>query len=198
MRVFQRAIRRSSLPVQWTSGFNPRPRMSFPLALGLGIEGRREVMELELEEPVDPEQVPPALNPYLPTGVRVLAAEELAQGERTRVLAVEYLIELPAGRSAPRERIEALFGQERLDAARGRHGSRRVDIRPYLDAIAVQPAPEGDRLLVKFKVTPQGSGRPRDVLALLDAGSSPGEPAPRVSRTGIILAPSPLGEETPP
>src|SRR4051812_1089962 len=47
MRCLERALRRAAIPMAASQGFNPRPKIMFPLALALGIEGDREVVELE-------------------------------------------------------------------------------------------------------------------------------------------------------
>ena len=54
MRCLERMLRRAQIPMAMSQGFNPRPKIVFALALGLGIEGRREVVDLELAEPMEP------------------------------------------------------------------------------------------------------------------------------------------------
>src|SRR5262249_62160628 len=61
MKCFERMFRRAGLPVAATKGFNPRPRLSFPMALALGVVGQQEVAELELDAPLAPEAVHDAL-----------------------------------------------------------------------------------------------------------------------------------------
>ena len=50
MRCFERLFRRAGLALSFSQGFHPKPRMTFPLALAVGIEGIDEVMEVELAE----------------------------------------------------------------------------------------------------------------------------------------------------
>ena len=57
VRTVERLCRRAELALRMSEGFHPKPKMSFPSALALGIEGRGEVMELELVEPVEPQQL---------------------------------------------------------------------------------------------------------------------------------------------
>ncbi len=54
MRCLERMLRRAALPVAHSRGFNPRPKATFALALALGIEGCREVLDLDLDEPMEP------------------------------------------------------------------------------------------------------------------------------------------------
>ena len=123
--------------------------MSFPLALSVGIEGERELMELAFDGPITAQAVRERLAAQLPQGVRVRSVEALGPNERARVAEVAY--------------VESL----------------RVDDRP-----------EGQSLRVAFKVTPQGTGNPKDILRLLGVATAPGAPAPRMARTSICLAPS--------
>ena len=194
MRLFGRAIRRARLPVRWSSGFNPRPKMAFPLALGVGVTGTRELMELDLEEPIAEAALARALAGQLPGGVRIRLVEALGPTERARVVAVTYQIDLPPGAAVEADRVADLLGQSRLEAVRGRDGIKRVNIRPYVEALHVDGAARGRRLSVTFGVTPQGTGSPKDILRLLGVATTPGAPAPDVTRTEIRLASSPSRE----
>src|SRR3954463_9512313 len=57
MRCLERMVRRARLPVAHSQGFNPRPKIVFTLAWGVGMEGRREVVNLALTEPMDAAEV---------------------------------------------------------------------------------------------------------------------------------------------
>jgi radical SAM-linked protein len=57
MRCLERMLRRARIPIALTQGYNPRPKITFALALGLGIEGRSEVVDLELAEPLEPAEL---------------------------------------------------------------------------------------------------------------------------------------------
>src|SRR5215469_3325970 len=57
LRCLERTVRRASIPIALSQGFNPRPRIVFALAMALGIEGRREVVDLELAEPLEPAEI---------------------------------------------------------------------------------------------------------------------------------------------
>ncbi len=188
MRLFERAIRRARVPVRWSNGFNPRPKMSFPLALSVGIAGRRELMELELEELVPASQVQQAVQAQLPQGVRVAQVERLEAGVRARIEQVVYRIDLPHGLAVTQAQVADLLRQDSLVVTRGRHGDKHVDVRPFVDSIDLEPGPRGTRMTVAFAVTPRGTGNPRDILALLGVATAPGEPAAQVARTEIRLA----------
>src|SRR5947209_18807362 len=68
LRCRERMLRRARVPMALTQGFNPRPKMTFALALGLGIEACREVVDLELSEPWDPCELLDRLRAVAPPG----------------------------------------------------------------------------------------------------------------------------------
>lgn len=164
-RLFTRALRRSGLPVRYSEGFTPRPALSFPLALGIGIESLDEIVEIELSEDLRPEDVRDRLNAQLPEGVRLLAAERFDRKDRIRVESVEYeVVEPPAPEDAV-SRAEALMKRAEVRVHRERgEDSKEVDIRPYLECIRV----EAGRWILVLKVTDGGSARPVEVLQALE------------------------------
>ena len=89
-RMFERALRRSALPVAWSEGFSPRPLLSFGLALPTGCESLAEYLDVKLEagapaagpegDPVALDNLPGLLTPLLPEGVAVVAAGPVPVG----------------------------------------------------------------------------------------------------------------------
>ena len=97
LRMLERALRRSGLPVSFTGGFHPLPRLQLALPLPLGVEGFGEWLDLEFTEEVDPAQVRTRLQPQLPAGFQLLSllrvpvfseslSQELAAADWTFVL----------------------------------------------------------------------------------------------------------------
>jgi radical SAM-linked protein len=90
VRSFTRAMRRAGLPLAYSQGYNPQPRVSVASALPVGVAGLREPAEVELRERVDPGAFAARLNGQLPEGLRVLGAWEApvhggeALGQRVR------------------------------------------------------------------------------------------------------------------
>src|SRR5947209_17229703 len=77
LRTFERAIRRAALPIAFSSGFNPRERISFASALSTGVTGAAEPAILELTEPVAPDDIRARLNAALPPAIQLGACEEI-------------------------------------------------------------------------------------------------------------------------
>lgn len=187
MRAWEMALRRSALPVRMSEGFNPRVKLSMPMALGLGIASRDEVVEIELDGWTPADEVRGRLAPELPPGIILNDLQLVPAGQRGQVAWVEYLL-----RVAPEtgRRLEALMDAAEVPVERIREESRqRIDIRPHLLEIA--PAPDGWR--VRIRVTPQGTARPDEVLRAV------GMEGPQVAgliektRTELEVPPPPRG-----
>jgi radical SAM-linked protein len=80
-RIWERALRRAELPLAYTEGFSPRPKLSFGLALSTGYESLGEYLDVALRrDDVEIEQLPTLLDPVLPVGMAVQAVERLSAG----------------------------------------------------------------------------------------------------------------------
>jgi radical SAM-linked protein len=162
MRLFERAVRRSGIPVRMTEGFNPRPVLSFPTALGIGIESADEVMGVELSAWAAPKQVRERLAAQLPEEVRIRSVEPHLRKDRARVAFAEYEVDAPGQTEGLRERIGAFLDLEKLVVTRDLGNRKKeVDIRPYVMDVET----DGDRVLLRIEVTDRGSARPEEVLA---------------------------------
>ncbi len=71
MRTFQRAIRRAALPVAFTQGFSPHPKMAFASALPVGLTSEGEYIDIIMENDIEPEEFDARLNAALPSGLKV-------------------------------------------------------------------------------------------------------------------------------
>ncbi len=90
-RMMERAVRRTGLPVAFSRGFHPHPKISFREALPVGMESEAEEAEIQLEEPLETREVQERLNRQLPAGLRLLEVKRAtADGPKTAVLRVTY------------------------------------------------------------------------------------------------------------
>ncbi|MGE5850701.1 MAG: TIGR03960 family B12-binding radical SAM protein [Candidatus Methylomirabilota bacterium] len=76
MRALQRALRRASLPLAYTQGFNPQPKVSVAQALAVGVEGLRELGEVEFTSRVEPDDLLARWNSQLPPELKILRSWE--------------------------------------------------------------------------------------------------------------------------
>jgi radical SAM-linked protein len=167
MRCFERMLRRAELPYHATQGFNPKPRMVFALSLALGIVGRDEVVELELDAELPPDEIRDRLARQAPAGMDILTVERIDPKSTAQVRRACYRVAVPPERCAGLgERMETLLAAPHCWVERTRPQPRRVDLRPYLRGLSVI----GDTVEIDLWVTPTGSARPDEVLQLLELG----------------------------
>mgnify|MGYP003899452127 FL=1 len=74
MRMFERALRRSGLPVYYSQGFNPHPQIVFGLPLSVGVTSEAEYVDIDFSENIEPKQFIEILNRQLPEGLKILEA----------------------------------------------------------------------------------------------------------------------------
>ena len=161
MRLFERALRRTGLPLRMTEGYNPHPVIAFPTALGLGIESVDEILEFELSSWSAPRQIEKLLGEQLPEGVAVASAEAFDRKQRSFVNYVEYEASIPAQGEGLRDRIAAFLALKECPVERASDkGSKTVEIRQYVMALDL----EEDRLYLRIRVTDQGTAKPEEVL----------------------------------
>ncbi|MHC4872502.1 MAG: TIGR03936 family radical SAM-associated protein [Planctomycetota bacterium] len=86
MRFFERLLRRAEMPVRYSSGFNPQPRLIFLSALALGIESDCEVVEIEFTEFVSTDVLKNRISPLMPAGLEVKDITELPKRKKGQVL----------------------------------------------------------------------------------------------------------------
>jgi radical SAM-linked protein len=167
MRCLERMVRRARLPMAHSQGFNPRPKIVFTLALGLGIEGRREVVELDLTEPMDAAEVHRRLSAASPPGFDWLEAEAVTSSRSSQAGAVAYALAVPEGRhDAARSALSAFLRSTSWPYTRRRSDRDDVtfDLRPFL--IEADLDPQGV-LRFRLKITPAGSARSEEVIDAL-------------------------------
>ena len=108
-RLWERLVRRAGLAIALTEGFHPKPKISFPSALALGIEGLDAAVELELTGGVDLPTIEQLLRPHLLPGLEILNLEQLTpETSRQQLRASTFEIEIPP--------IEIAALQKRIDA----------------------------------------------------------------------------------
>ncbi len=180
-RALERALRRARVPVAFSAGFSPHPKVSYVGAAPTGAASEAEYVEIGLAERRDPEEVRAALDASLPPGIDVLeCVEALGPGSLAdRIDATTWRVELPG--VAPAElaaAVEAFLAADVVTVEkRTKNGLRDIDARP---AVAAASAGEeaGCAILhmVVRQVTP--AVRPDDVLAALAAVADLRPPSP--------------------
>ncbi len=178
-RVFQRACARAAIPVRYSEGFNPHPRLSLPLPRPVGVEADDELLVIRLCE--DRESTPResraqreatlkrALAEQLPDGIEVLAVDLTPAHASWQPRSAEYVLPVRAEEAGWEERLRGRMAEvmesdrcivERV-SGEGRP-TKSVDVRPFLDALRWE---EGS-LIVQHRTGPAGSIRVDEIQQL--------------------------------
>jgi radical SAM-linked protein len=188
-RAFERALRIEQLPLAFTLGFSPRPKVSFGLALSTGYESEAEYLDLELSEPVDLEPLPERLTAALPIGLTVsdvVALAERAPALQEVVTAVTWRVEVTYddGRPLPVAELEELVAGARsapaLEVEQVRKGRASVsDVRPAIRSLDVVDT-DVTTVEMELLTRPRGA-KPSEVVAAI-AGVRPDAAALAIAR----------------
>jgi radical SAM-linked protein len=181
-RALERALRRAGVPMAFSAGFSPHPKISYVGAAPTGAASEAEYLEIGLSRRCDPDEVRAALDASLPPGIDVVECVEAAEGTGSladRIDAARWAIELPGIEPAELSAALAAFldRDEVTVAKRTKNGLRDVDARgPVAAASAGGEAGRAILHVVVRQVTP--AVRPDDVVAALAAVADLRPPSP--------------------
>jgi radical SAM-linked protein len=185
-RLWERAMRRAGLPLAYSQGFHPQPKISLAAALPLGFSSRGEVLDVRLSGESPIEEISSRLKDNLPPDVQIVKIErvdEAAPALQTQVLSAAYNVELtePVSPSELTRRVEELMNTESLP--RERRG-KPYDLRPLIEMLSVITEADGKVWMKMTLAAREGAtGRPEEVLSALQI-----EPeSARVERTRLIF-----------
>jgi radical SAM-linked protein len=172
-KLWERAARRAELPLAYSQGFHPQPKMNLAAALPLGFSSRCEVLDMRLEREISLDGLGEKLNATMPTGIRILQveqADERAPALQTQVLSAEYEVALTEAvdGSDLKRRVDSVMESESI--LRTRRG-KEYDLRPLIEelSLTLTPLPEGEGQKIFMKLTAKegATGRPEEVLDVL-------------------------------
>jgi radical SAM-linked protein len=184
-RTWERTFRRAGLPLAYTQGFNPHPRINLASALPLGFTGEGEIVDVWLEDNVPLPEIETALVGSVPPGVKISRVQEI--DERSPTLQVdleasEFIVTFLEPVEELSQRLDGLLAAESLP--RERRG-KKYDLRPLIQEI--KPLPEDKqghlRIFVRLTAHEGSTGRPEEVIAAL--GVTP--ESTRVHRTRLLF-----------
>jgi radical SAM-linked protein len=184
-RAFERALRRAGVPIAFSAGFSPHPRVSYVGAAPTGVASEAEYLELALAAPVDPEDLRAALDAALPPGLDVLECVVSAGGSLPeRIDASAWRVELPDADPAElATAVDAFTSADRIEVERlTKDGRKLLDARGPVVSIMSSASQDGTGAacaildVVVRQATP--AVRPDDVLAALRAVAGLASTAP--------------------
>jgi radical SAM-linked protein len=164
-RAFERALRRAGVPMAYSSGFSPHPRISYANAAPTGAASEAEYLEIALAEICDPEKVRAALDAALPAGLEVVAVVPASTGALAEELTgSRWRIDLPG--TEPRilaDAVQRFLAATSVQVTRmTRTGLREFNARSAVRSLTIE---NGSLVLVVAHQVPLV--RPDDVITAL-------------------------------
>lgn len=181
-KLWERAARRAELPLAYSQGFHPQPRMNMAAALPLGFSSRCEVMDMKLEHDIPLGDLPTRLNETLPSGLQVVGVEQVderAPALQTQVESAEYEVTLTEAldRAELERKMDSVLETKSLP--RERRG-KIYDLRPLIEVLKLLP---DGKLFMQLRAREGATGRPEEVLDVLGIAFE----ETRIERTRLIF-----------
>lgn len=190
MRLWQRVFRRAEVPLAYSEGYNPHPKMSTAAPLAVGMTSVCELMDLYLESDTPISAFLRGVRAQLPPGLWTTAAEEVPPHSASLPSALRFA-EYEVGLSAapPRAEVEShlssVLAASSLPRERVRDGrTRRYDLRPLVDDLKlIDGCGQPTILWMRLHASPTAAGRPEEVIAATGIEG----PTRFIKRVGLIL-----------
>ncbi len=180
MRAWERALRRAQVPLAYSEGFNPRPKITIAAPLPVGFTGRGEVMDVVLLRRTSPYNFAKRLKPHLPPGLEILSVEEVylrLPSLPSQMRHAEYRVVVESGETLAEmeERVERVLSAQSLPRRRERKGKvTEYDLRPLIDDLWVEGRQGSAYVLgMRLQADSQATGRPDEVLEAMGLGDVP-------------------------
>ncbi|MBN1862039.1 MAG: DUF2344 domain-containing protein [Dehalococcoidales bacterium] len=190
VRLWHRAIHRARLPLAYSEGFSPHPRISLAVPLAIGITSEAELMDVFLTRPVSPHFFSGALGQQLPPGIEIRQANSIAPNQpslQAQVRFAEYqvTVETEKGKAEAAAAIADLLAKENLPWQHYRDtGPRSYDLRTLVDDLWLSEWHDsGGSIGMRLRCDSSGSGRPEQVSLALGFTERPKS----IHRTKLIL-----------
>lgn len=193
LRFWERAIRRAGLPLAYSQGFTPHPKIAFAGPLPLGFTSESEVMDVTLDDWVDIKTFEEKLKIDVTEDFAISKIEEIAlstPAPQALVLWADYRVELPGVDIATASEAVAKFlaADEFPWTEERRDRERTYDLRASVATLSASATDGGSRLHMRVQTDQERTIRPEHVVRALFGDLEPGP----FTRTGLVLdSPSP-------
>ena len=165
-KLWERAARRAELPLAYSQGFHPQPKMNIAAALPLGFSSRCELLDMRLEQDIPLDGLAQKLNDTMPEGIRVThikEADERAPALQTQVVSAEYEVtskESDFGSDLKRT-VDSVMESGSIIRTRR---NKEYDLRPLIKELTIK---SDNKLFMKLTSKEGATGRPEEVLDVL-------------------------------
>ena len=190
IRLWERTLRRAQIPLAYSEGFSPHPRISLAAPLPVGVTSEAELMDIFVTKWVSPHWFTNATSPQLPPGVEILGVYQIAPtmpSLQSQIRYAEYRVEVETekGPKDIESALSTLLSAEHLPWHHQRDtGRRSYDLRALIDDLwLVDYRHPCGTIGMKLRCDSRGSGRPEQVALALGFTGYPQS----IHRTKLIL-----------
>lgn len=190
MRLWERALRRAGLPLAYSEGFTPHPRISLAAPLSVGVTSQAELMDVFLSRWVSPHSLVAQAKRQLPDGLDLLEAWPVGLNVpslQSQVRFAEYKVEVDTGEGTQEVQaaIRSLLSVKELPWHHFRDtGARYYDLRALVDFLWLIDCQDALCVLgMKLRCDARGTGRPEQVAKALGFSQRPKS----IHRTNLIV-----------
>jgi len=181
-KLWERAARRAELPLAYSQGFHPQPKMNMAAALPLGFSSRCEVVDMKLEHDIPLDGLSTRLNTTLPSGIQVVNVEQVDEGAptlQTQVASAEYEVTLTEAfdGSELKRKVDSVIDSKSI--IRERRG-KIYDLRSLIEELNLPP---NGKIFMRLRAREGATGRPEEVLDVLGIAVE----GTRIERTRLIF-----------
>lgn len=170
-RIWERTCRRAGLPLSYSQGFHPQPKIQLAAALPLGFASRCELVDIWLDADIEITELPQRIQSAVPGGLHILAVQmvdERAPALQTLVHSADYEVTLrdPIDPDELTRHLRAVIEAQSLPRTRR---NKAYDLRPLIEDLRqINPDPSGQpRLFMRLSAREGATGRPEEVLDAL-------------------------------
>ena len=175
MRLWQRALHRAGIPLAYTEGFSPHPRISLAAPLAVGVTSQNEFMDVFCNKWVSPHSFAAAVSQQLPPGMEISQVHMIAPtlpSLQSQVSHAEYEVEAETDKDQPavKAALASLLSLKELPWHHQRDtGTRNYDLRALINDLWLVSWRRGYSTIgMSLRCDSSGSGRPEQVAAALD------------------------------
>jgi radical SAM family uncharacterized protein/radical SAM-linked protein len=184
VNVFTRAFRRANIPIAYSQGFSPHPKISFGSALSVGMTSIAEYADIDLEEDVEAESFVSRVNFLLPSGVNIIKAQKMplrSPSLMSQTSFSSYIVQIPkidCSKIDLEEKIQSIMNSDQIIISRQQKNKQsnkqnqykisQIDIKPFIKIITFSGNNSGI-LQIEMTIGESGSGkvRPEEIVGLL-------------------------------
>jgi radical SAM-linked protein len=163
-KIIERSIRRARLPLAYSQGYHPQPKINLAAALPLGFSSRAELMDIWLDG--DVEDIASNLQANVPPGLTILDAKPVdvrAPSLQSQVMGAEYEVKITKTGSASglNEKVASVLESESIPRVRRK---KAYDLRPLIEELTLSV---NNQLFMRLSARAGATGRPEEVLTVM-------------------------------